>query len=145
MAVIVDESGDIVCLQAKEMAQAVGEKHTAQAGLDRVLRSHADDTGVDGGDGATGVGSVRFSPNPFTDSSRLSFDVPDHMGPVRLVVYNAAGRIVRTLVDGPMERGRHELAWDGIDDAGRRASSGVYFVRLEVDGQSLARKLIMLR
>lgn len=85
------------------------------------------------------------SPNPFTDASKMSFDVPDHVGPVRLVVYNAAGQVVRTLVDGPIERGRHQLSWDGIDDAGRSVSSGVYFVRLEVEGQSTTQKLIMLK
>ena len=44
-------------------------------------------------------------------------------------VYDVQGRLVRTLVDGNLAAGRHELRWNGVDDTGRAVPSGVYVVR----------------
>jgi flagellar hook assembly protein FlgD len=46
-----------------------------------------------------------------------------------VVVFDALGRRVRTLVDGPLAAGRHEIAWDGRDGRGVDAPAGVYLVR----------------
>jgi hypothetical protein len=52
---------------------------------------------------------------------------------------------VRTLVSGSAAAGRHEARWLGEDDAGRRASSGVYFVRLRSGGDAATRKVQLQR
>lgn len=85
------------------------------------------------------------SPNPFTSETTLHFDVPDHVGAVRLAVYNVRGQVVRTLVDAPFGRGRYELTWDGRDEAGQTAAAGVYFARLDVDGRQESQKMMLLR
>ena len=85
------------------------------------------------------------SPNPFTNETTLHFDVPDHSGAVRLAVYNVRGQAVRTLVDDAVNRGRYELTWDGRDDRGTPAATGVYFARLEVAGRSENQKMMLLR
>jgi len=69
------------------------------------------------------------SPNPFHGSTRVAFDLARD-GDVRLRLYDAAGRRVRTLVEGSRSAGRHEVAWDGRDDAGRALAAGLYFCRL---------------
>jgi hypothetical protein len=84
-------------------------------------------------------------PNPTSGSSSVSFDIPDHSGSVRLALYNVRGQLVRTVVDGPVERGRHERSWDGTDDRGEQVASGVYFARLMVDGRSSNQKVMVLR
>jgi hypothetical protein len=84
-------------------------------------------------------------PNPFTNETTLHFDVPDHVGGVRLAVYNVNGQVVRTLVDDAVGRGRYELTWDGCDDRGKTAATGVYFARLEVDGRCESQKVMLLR
>ena len=84
-------------------------------------------------------------PNPSRGSSTVRFDIPDHSGPVHLVIYNVRGQLVRTLEDGPVERGRHERSWNSMDDAGRPVASGVYFARLSVNGKSDDQKLMVLR
>lgn len=99
---------------------------------------------------ATTSGQLSFSlyapmPNPSPGVTSVRFDLPDHFGPVRLEVYNVNGRLVRTLADGALERGRHTLIWDGRDGAGGQVSSGVYFCRLEADGQSRSAKIIMMK
>jgi hypothetical protein len=73
-------------------------------------------------------------PNPFNPSTTISFDVPASGGDVRLELYDARGRLVRTLVSGRRDPGRQEAVWNGRDAAGRRVPSGVYFARLRAAG-----------
>ncbi|MFH1865917.1 MAG: FlgD immunoglobulin-like domain containing protein [Candidatus Eisenbacteria bacterium] len=84
-------------------------------------------------------------PNPMSGSASVSFDIPDHSGPVHLVIYNVRGQRVSTVVDGPVDRGRHERTWDGNDDRGAAVASGVYFARLLVDGRADDQKVMVLR
>ncbi|MGC9361373.1 MAG: CapA family protein [Candidatus Syntrophosphaera sp.] len=83
-------------------------------------------------------------PNPFADMARVSFEVPGK-GMTKLAVYNIRGQKVATLAEGFLPDGKHELSWDGSDDGGRRAASGVYILRLEHNGQSCARKMVLMR
>ena len=71
--------------------------------------------------------------------------MPDHVGPVRLAVYNVRGQLVSTLIDGPMERGRYPVAWEGTYPAGGRLAAGVCFIRLEVGGAHATEKVLLVR
>jgi len=63
---------------------------------------------------------------------------------VSLEIYDPAGRRVRVLASGQHHAGTHELRWPGTDEEGRALGSGVYFVRLVVDGEkAIARKTIL--
>lgn len=84
-------------------------------------------------------------PNPGAGPRTIQFDIPDHVGPVHLALYNVRGQRVRTLVDGSVERGRRESVWDGTNDAGADVATGVYFVRLVVDGRALTEKTLVIR
>ncbi|MBD3348963.1 MAG: hypothetical protein GF400_07185 [Candidatus Eisenbacteria bacterium] len=85
-------------------------------------------------------------PNPFNPVTVVAFSVPGGTGRATLSVYNIAGERVRTLVDGPVDGGRHNVTWDGRDDAGERVASGVYFVRLETpDLGATERKAVLLK
>ena len=87
-------------------------------------------------------------PNPFNPATTIEYSVAVP-GRVTLRVYNAAGRVVRTLVDSHAEAGPHKAVWDGTTDTGQRAASGVYFIRMEAataDGVvSVARKMLLLK
>ncbi len=85
------------------------------------------------------------SPNPFGDATTVRFDVPDHAGPVNLMIYNVRGQVVRRLVDEPMDRGRYERVWNGRDETGTPVAAGVYFTRLIVDGESERQKVMLLK
>jgi hypothetical protein len=77
-------------------------------------------------------------PNPFNPSTRLSFDLPAGGGSdVRLDIYDAAGRRVRSLFHGPMAGGSKQLEWNGRNDLGVPVSSGVYYAHLRIDGASV--------
>jgi hypothetical protein len=51
-------------------------------------------------------------------------------------MYDLAGRVVATLVEGVRGPGEHAVVWDGTTDAGERAASGVYFVQMEGTGNA---------
>jgi hypothetical protein len=73
-------------------------------------------------------------PNPFNPQTTVKYDLPES-GPVRLSVFDVAGRLVRTLVDDTMPPGSHEAVWDGTDSSGRAVGSGSYLARLEFGGK----------
>ena len=83
-------------------------------------------------------------PNPFAGSTTLSFSM-ERGGTARLAVFDASGRMVRQLVNGPIAAGAHTVAWDGRDDRQARVPSGIYFYRLDVGGQHRQEKLLRLK
>lgn len=83
-------------------------------------------------------------PNPSQGSTGLRFSLP-RAGRARLVLVDVAGRRLRTLVDGPMEAGPHELSWDGRDQAGWIVPAGLYWARLEAGGEAAVRRLVRVR
>jgi flagellar hook assembly protein FlgD len=88
--------------------------------------------------------SLRAEPNPFAQSTRLSFALPSR-GTVRVTVLDVSGRAIRTLVDGEMDAGRGSVEWDGRDESGNTATSGVYFFRIESAGNMRTVKGTLLR
>lgn len=81
-------------------------------------------------------------PNPFNLETKLRYTLPKSAH-VRLSIYNARGHLVKILVDGMQTKGSKEVMWDGRDEFGNEVASGVYFLRLAVDAQRFARKLIL--
>ena len=83
-------------------------------------------------------------PNPFNPSTRIAFglSVPSR---VSLRVYDAAGRLVRVLVEEARPAGHYTELWDGLDGAGRAAASGIYFYRLDAGAFARTKKTVLLR
>jgi hypothetical protein len=76
---------------------------------------------------------VRPNPFSFAPGAQFEFALPQS-GEASLEVYDAAGRLVRRLVQGSLPEGKHSTAWDGLDLTGRPAPAGVYLVRLAQPG-----------
>jgi serine protease len=81
-------------------------------------------------------------PNPFNPQTRFSLDVQTARE-VRVDVYDARGRCVATLCEGPRRAGHYEITWAGTDHSGRVVPSGVYFARLR-SGEVLQRRRLVL-
>lgn len=79
------------------------------------------------------------SPNPFNPTTRISFALPTESR-VSLRVFDTRGRVVTTLVDGPMPAGRHNVAFQG-----EGLASGTYFYRLDGAGFSETRKMLLVK
>ncbi len=70
------------------------------------------------------------SPNPFNPMTTIAFDLPRSLI-VNLDIFDVAGRRVRSLIQGQvMSAGSRAVVWNGQDNTGRRAATGVYFYRL---------------
>jgi len=92
---------------------------------------------------------VRFGlgdnyPNPFNPVTKISFDLPTSSR-VMLRIYDVRGFEIRTLVSGVMPFGSHTVTWNGADDGGRAVSSGVYFYRIEAEGFTATRKMMLVK
>ena len=87
-------------------------------------------------DGPTAHGNIPATyalrqnlPNPFTDQTAIAYDLPVASG-VGLRIFDAQGRLVRTVVSQEHPAGRYSAVWDGNDDGGRPVSAGVYLLRM---------------
>lgn len=101
-------------------------------------------SGVPGDGVPMATALVGAAPNPFNPSTVISYSL-GRPGTVRLAVYDAAGRLVRTLAVGAESAGPHQVRWDGTADDGSRAASGVYFCRLDAGAFSDTRRLTLVK
>ena len=85
------------------------------------------------------------TPNPSNPATAVHFTVPATGARVRIAVHDARGRLVRVLADGWFGGGPQVRIWDGRDQQGRAAASGVYTVRLDGAGRQKSLKLTMVR
>jgi hypothetical protein len=83
-------------------------------------------------------------PNPFNPVTAIRF-VLSNPAEARLVIYDASGRQVRTLVEEPMSAGAHQVLWDATDDAGRPVGSGTYFYHLQAGAFEQSRRMTILK
>jgi len=86
-------------------------------------------------------------PSPAVGPVHLRLGIPssDVGENVSVDVFDVRGRLVSRVVDGPLEPGFHDLAWNGKDDRGQRVASGIYFVAVERKDASLNRKVVVVR
>lgn len=88
---------------------------------------------------------VGNTPNPFNPVTTIHFDVAATAS-VSLVIYDLAGRKVRTLVAGEeMGKGRYRVRWDGVDDAGLGVASGVYHAMLEAGDFRGSQRMVLVK
>jgi hypothetical protein len=84
-------------------------------------------------------------PNPFNPTTTIEYSL-NAPSKVRMVVYNALGQMVRTLVNNQSQKaGSYSLQWDGRDNAGNFVSSGVYFYRLDADQMTMSKKMLLVK
>jgi flagellar hook assembly protein FlgD len=90
---------------------------------------------------------IEAVPNPFTMRTAIDFAIPKTAGAgvTTLRVYDAGGRIVRVLVNGPIPAGHHVVEWDGRNDAGQVVGPGAYFYHLVTGGDERAERVILVR
>jgi hypothetical protein len=94
------------------------------------------------------AGSVKPSiiayPNPFATATTLRFQLAQH-APVKLVIMDIAGRVIRRLVDGTLGAGTHAIEWDGRDDRRTHVRPGVYLTVLRASGKPVSQRVVVVR
>ena len=85
-----------------------------------------------------------LSSNPARGETVLEYRVPAS-GRVTARVFDARGRLVRTLFEGFAQAGTSSVRWDGRDGRGLAAPSGIYFLRIDSTTGSVTHKVAFLR
>jgi hypothetical protein len=83
-------------------------------------------------------------PNPFNPATAITFELAAR-GPVLVVLFNLVGQRVRVLHDGMLGAGSHSMTWDGCDEHGRPAASGLYLCRIVSGTNSSVLKMSLTR
>ena len=83
-------------------------------------------------------------PNPFNPTTTIEFNIEkaDH---AKIVVYNSAGELVKTLTDNQYAAGTHQLNWDATDLSGSKVSAGIYLYSLQTSNKIETKKMILLK
>ncbi len=83
-------------------------------------------------------------PNPCTSGTTIHYTLPSD-GPVQLEVFNLLGQRVATLTDGAQPAGTHRAQWDARTADGSLAPGGIYFYRIQANGQVATRRMTLVR
>ena len=84
-------------------------------------------------------------PNPFNPSTTIQVSVP-FTSEIELLIYNILGQEIRALYKGTLEAGNYWYAWNGKDEWGNSAPSGIYIYSLRVNnGINLSKKMILMK
>jgi hypothetical protein len=83
-------------------------------------------------------------PNPFNPRTTIKYSLA-RSGAVKILVYDVSGRLVRTLIDAKEEAGAHAAVWDGTNDRGEKAGSGVYWVQMRIADFVSNKKMVILK
>ena len=87
---------------------------------------------------------IHATPNPFTGSVALRIAGPRATA-ARILIFNAAGRLVRTPWKGTLTGRAFTVSWDGRDESGREVPAGVYLIRAQGTSGSAVRRLVLIR
>ncbi|MBN1561892.1 T9SS type A sorting domain-containing protein [candidate division KSB1 bacterium] len=86
----------------------------------------------------------RNYPNPFNPSTTISYSLPEKSEMI-LNIYDIHGKLIRTLVTGLRPAGTHTVTWDGADDAGELAPSGIYLYRMTAGSFVKTERMTLLK
>ncbi len=86
----------------------------------------------------------RNYPNPFNPVTRMQVDLPV-ASDVNIAVYDLLGRLVSTLMSGTRAAGSLTLEWDGRDDDGLSAPTGMYIIRMNAGEFSASQKVLLMK
>jgi hypothetical protein len=83
-------------------------------------------------------------PNPFNPTTTIKYGLSDASS-VSLTIYDIRGNVIRTMQSGTQPAGWYQLTWNGLDDAGRSVSTGVYLTRLQAGSTTQTIKMLYLK
>jgi hypothetical protein len=84
-------------------------------------------------------------PNPFNPSTTIALELPQFVKDSRLIIYDIAGRKVRTLFEGAIQQHRFKIVWNGDNEHGARVATGVYFYHFSSSHYQAVRKMILIK
>jgi len=107
-------------------------KYSQETGVAECMDSHASKT------------LLWSAPNPFDGKILVKYSL-SRSCVISLVIYNAVGARIKTLLNETQNSGNHSVVWHGTDDSSRKLPSGVYFLKLKAGDYSATEKLLLIR
>lgn len=83
-------------------------------------------------------------PNPFNPTTTISYGLP-HSSLVKISVYNILGKRVKVLADEVKAAGNYQIVWDGKNEQGVKATSGIYFYRMQCENFVTTKKMFFIK
>ena len=83
-------------------------------------------------------------PNPFNPSTTLTYKL-DKPARVKLVIYDVIGREIATIVNQYQFQGQYAAKWESVDAQGQKVPSGMYIARLQVENESVTKKMLLTK
>ncbi|MCE1189456.1 MAG: T9SS type A sorting domain-containing protein [Ignavibacteria bacterium] len=83
-------------------------------------------------------------PNPFNPSTKISFSIAN-AGYYSMDIYSILGAKIKTITQGYLPKGKFSVSWDGKDESGNAAASGVYLYSLKSAGYMKTKKMLLIR
>jgi hypothetical protein len=92
------------------------------------------------------TGKTLFSnyPNPFSNTTTISFSLPQSQK-VSIAIFDVNGRLIKTLASVQMRTGTHKLVWDARDEQGNAVAAGIYILRFNANNYIGTKKIIVAR
>ena len=87
--------------------------------------------------------ALAVSPNPFSDFTNISVRLNDP-SIVSLKIYSQQGQLMKTLIDGQMDAGSHQITWSGESVSGKKVAAGMYTVVLQTSSGSKSKLFIKM-
>jgi hypothetical protein len=123
-------------------------KEQARSAINKVLADFGELSGAEGKpesrDVISEVSLYQNAPNPFNGQTNISYQLPKS-GQVKLNIYNIAGQLVKTLVNGEQSAGKYQTGWNRRDNHNKQVSAGVYIYQLSIGDKTQSRKMIVLK
>jgi hypothetical protein len=101
--------------------------------------SYPTDVGYNEGNMPEKISLLQNYPNPFNPTTNIIYEVPNS-GNVKITVYDSVGRKIETLVNEIKNSGTYEIQFDGSN-----LTSGVYFYKLQMNGNSIVKQMLLLK
>ena len=133
----------LVSLNVRALALDTATR-TVYAGTDDGVAALTSYVALDAGEPPVSQSLLEVNPNPARSSAIRVFYTLEREAPVRIEVFDAAGRLVRVLDQGTRQAGRHQVVWNGLRDDGRPADAGLFLVRLRAASASRTARLVRL-
>ena len=147
LTINVDEIADGFGLVYRVYAEYTGEIHLIGAEISDTLYGKVTSVSAKERENSLPLSIKLYQnyPNPFNPSTTISFELTK-LSNISLVIYNVLGEEIYKLIDNrEFKAGEHRVVWNGLEESGNKAASGIYFYRLTTDKHILSRSMILLK
>lgn len=145
----IDEPGSIFSVDISSdgaLVSAGGKAvHAREFGNGGEVYAISTEVGIDeySGDNLNQSATLAATPNPSTEYLTIRFAVP-RSGLVTLRAYDIAGRMVAEILNEPVQVGVHAIGWTTIDDNRAQLGSGIYFLRMDYENETITKKVSLV-